>query len=273
MPFDVSVLIAVYYKEIPDHLHCALESIFGQTCRPKEVILIKDGLLSGELEKVIEFWKNKENVKLKTFQLEKNMGLALALNFGLQHCACEFIARMDSDDIASPYRFEKQLNFLMENNDIDVVGSYILEYDAEMKIKQGIRKVPLEHNDIARFAKWRNPMNHMTVVFRKKAVLNSGGYKIKFFEDYCLWAQMIKNGYKFANTPDTLISARTGNDFIVRRSGFKYFEFEKDMLKYLKKIAFINQTEYYLSYLIRKLSRVLPANLLAFFYKFLRHKT
>ena len=107
---------------------------------------------------------------------------------------------MDTDDIAKPDRFEKQLAIFLEHPEIDVVGAWIDEFEGEVSNVLSMRKVPEQHENILRFAKGRCPVNHPVVMFRKSAVLKAGGYKhFPLFEDYYLWVRMLMNGARFYN--------------------------------------------------------------------------
>ena len=267
MSNDFSVLISVYNQEEPEYLNLALESIFKQTLIPREVILVKDGTLTRFLDEVVNFWEKREKGILRVFQLKENVGLAKALNFGLKYCSCEIVARMDSDDIAVKNRFEKQIVFMKEKQ-IDISGAYIEERDEKMKHIFGERKVPLSHEDIIRYFRWRNPMNHVTVMFKKNAVLAVGGYpeELRKLQDYGLWGKMIMAGCKFGNIPETLVLVRTGDDFICRRGGLGYFKYEVAVLRYMRRIRYIGFLHFVANLLIRFLVRVSPVYLRAFLY-------
>ena len=268
---NFSVLMSVYKAEKPEYLHSALESVFNQTLRPREVVLVKDGPLGGELEKVIGYWESKKGDVLKTFQLTENMGLASALNYGLQKCSFELIARMDSNDIASRNRFEREVKYL-GNYGVDVVGSYIEEKDEKMDRGLGIREVPLSHDDITRYLRWKNPMNHMTVMYKKKAILDVGGYsqELRKLQDYALWAKMIKAGYRFINIPEPLVMVRTGEDFLNRRGGFEYFKYEVAVLMYMNRIGHIGFFCLICNLLIRFFTRISPLALRRLIYSGMR---
>ena len=98
--------------------------------------------------------------------LPTNRGLGKALNEGLKHCSYDLVARMDTDDIAKPDRFEKQLAIFLEHPEIDVVGAWIDEFEGEVSNVLSMRKVPEQHENILRFAKGRCPVNHPVVMFR-----------------------------------------------------------------------------------------------------------
>ena len=179
---------------------------------------------------------------------------------------------MDSDDIAMPDRFEVQLKFLEKNPAIDVLGSSIEEFDLQPGDLRRFRTLPQENNDIVRLMKFRNPINHMTVFFRKEVALRAGGYwSQRYNEDYNLWYEMRKIGAKFHNLTKNLVHVRVGNNMVGRRSGYGYFEFEKILLKKFLNDRFITRFEYSYLFLIKFSLRILPTRLLEIFYKtFLR---
>lgn len=242
-----SVLMSVYNKENPEYLDIALEStLVNQTVKPDEVIIVKDGPLTVKLEAIIEQYIYKFPHKIKIVTLSENKGLGTALNEGLKHCSNELVARVDTDDINCIDRFEKQLNIFNNNDNIDIVGGYISEFDKDHTIFTNIKKMPEIHKNIVKMSKHRNPMNHMTVMFKKSSVENSGGYKhIFYLEDYYLWIRMISNNYKFYNIQEILVYARTGSDMVKRRGNKKYiigwFKIQKLMfkLKYINLLDFI----------------------------------
>lgn len=93
----VSILMSIYFKEKPEYFRESLESIKNQTYKIDELVLVKDGALTDELEDVIKEYKDVLN--LKEVPLEKNVGLGLALREGILYCSNEIIVRMDSDDV------------------------------------------------------------------------------------------------------------------------------------------------------------------------------
>ena len=181
---NFSVLMSIYYKENPQFFRTALDSVINQTLQPDEIVIVEDGELTDELYKVIETYKNKYPQVFKIVQLETNQGLGKALQIGVGNCSYDLIARMDSDDIALPERFEKQINFMREHPDIDVLGSSISEFEGNPENITSYRKLPTEHKDIYKFGQFRCPVNHMTIMYKKKAVLEAGNYQtFKNIED------------------------------------------------------------------------------------------
>ena len=122
-----SVLLSVYRKEQPAYLRQSLDSIFTQTLLPDEVVLVKDGPLTDALDEVAEDYCRKYPV-IRVVPLSENQGLGRALNEGLKHCSYDLVARMDTDDVAKPERFEKQIAVFCAHPEMDVVGAWIDEF-------------------------------------------------------------------------------------------------------------------------------------------------
>ncbi len=238
-----SVLMSVYYKELPEYLKDSLLSVINQSLRPDEIVLVKDGKLTPELDKVISDFKKKYPRLFTIVPLKKNSGLGIALNAGLNHCKYDIIARMDSDDYSLPDRFEKQIN-VFKNRNVDMVGGLIQEYDEEMAEKQGIRTVPENHESILKYLKKRSAFNHVSVMYRKQAVIDAGGYQdCPYFEDYYLWCRMAKKNCLFYNIQEVLVNVRGGDSMINRRGGKEYNKCIRNFYDKIYKIGFVNLFE------------------------------
>lgn len=219
-----SVLMSVYCKDDSLYLRDAFNSILNQSLQPNQVVLIQDGKLTVDLYSEIEKFSN-EFPNLNILKLEKNVGLGKALELGIELCENELVARCDADDINVLDRFKKQVDFFEKNPNVSVVGGQIKEFYTEgtEKIFISERNVPQNFEDVLNFSKKRNPLNHMTVMFKKDDILKSGNYKTAIgFEDYYLWLRVLKNSFKIENLPDYLVDARVGKEMIGRRGGFKY---------------------------------------------------
>ena len=220
---NYSVLISVYYREEAEYLVQSLNSIVNQTLAPNEIVLVEDGPLSQQLYGVIDKYGKQYEKIIKRIQLKKNFGLGRALNEGLKHCSNELVARMDTDDICFPDRFEKQVGFMTEHPEIDVCSSWIEEFEGDIINVKSLKQVPATHEEIAKYLIHRNPLNHPAVMFRKSAVESVGGYQhFPLFEDWYLWARMFVNGARFANIPEPLLHFRTSPQMFKRRGGIKY---------------------------------------------------
>ena len=240
--------------------------IFTQTTCPDEVILVEDGPLSSELNDIISEYSAKYPT-LKIIPLPTNQGLGKALNEGLKHCSYDIVARMDTDDIAKPDRFEKQLAVFEKYLDIDVVGAWIDEFEDDISEVKSVRKLPELPDDIRQFAKRRNPINHPVVMFRKSAVLAAGGYQhFPLFEDYYLWIRMLMNGAKFYNIQESLLYFRFSPEMFKRRGGWRYVISELHFLQKMRQMHFISFSEFMQNLFVRFSIRLIPNSLRAIVY-------
>jgi len=262
-----SVLLSVYIKEHPSNLKKSIISLTNQTIEPDEIVIVKDGPLTNELEIIIEEYTNLYPY-IKTIQLIQNQGLGKALNEGLKHCTYDIVARMDTDDIAKPNRFEKQIQIFQNNPDIDVVGTWIDEFENSTNNIISTRQLPENHFEIYQYAQKRNPINHPTVMFRKQAVIDAGGYQhFPLFEDYYLWIRMLLNGAKFYNIQESLLYFRFSPDMFKRRGGFKYACTEAKFQWHIHQLGFINLPKTILNIAIRFGTRIIPNNFRSWIYK------
>ena len=260
--------MAVYYKDDAALFKSALQSILNQTSRENELVLVEDGPIPKSLSDVIDTFRTRINIV--SVSLAKNSGLAEALNKGLDYITTDIVFRADADDINRPRRFEIQIDYILKG--YDLVGSAIQERDNGFDV--AIRTVPLSASKIKNFLKYRNPFNHMTVVFRKSTVLKCGGYpKIFLKEDYALWAAMLARNAKVINLPEILVDANAGHLMYKRRGGLAYVYSEIQMQKYLYNCGFKSMAECLFSGLIRSIVFLMPANLRGLIYlSFLRRK-
>jgi len=238
----LSVLMSVFWKESPEFLDAALHSIEMQTTQPDEVLSV-NGPLGPELTAVLDGYRSR--LPLVIVELPEWVGLGEALRIGVEKCRGELIARMDTDDICVPDRLQIQADFLHAHPDVDLVGGAIAEFNQDPEQPVNLRKVPTEHEDIVKIAKLRNPINHMTVMFRREAVLRSGNYHDDAgWEDYRLWARMLMAGCRLHNLDQVLVLARTGEGFMKRRGGMVKLRHELSMQAYFRKIGFISSGRY-----------------------------
>lgn len=261
-----SVLMSVYKKEHPKYLAEALDSVFEQTLPPDEVVLMEDGPLTEELEQVIGEYKERYPA-LKTYQFKENVQLGRALAKGVELCSHELVARMDTDDIAVPNRFEQQYSYMQEHPDVAVCGGWMEEFnDAETYSK--VKRMPESDEEIRRYAKYRNPLNHMTVMFRRQSVLLAGNYRhFPYLEDYDLWGRMLVKPGEFYNIPKVLVRMRNNDNVYERRGGFSYFRQYLGLRKIQRKIGLTNRWEYAMAIILTLLITLQPASLRKFIYQ------
>jgi len=264
-----SVLMSLYIKEKSDFFDLAMKSIYEQTLLPSEVVIVHDGPLTNDLYETISFWKQK--LPVVEVILDKNEGLGNALNAGLNKCKHELIARVDTDDINVHFRFEKQTEYMVRNKDVALCGGHISEFLDEPAVIKGHRKVPVG-SKLQSYFNRRNPINHMTVMFRKSSILAVGGYKdLCFMEDYYLWLRLHANDFKLVNLDETLVLARVGNGMLERRRGFIYFKSELKMLSKIIKLGVCRKPSTMIFFLCRALLRIVPSRILSFAYRKTRH--
>lgn len=250
-----SVLMSIYAGEKPEYLQIALESLACQTLRADEVVLVEDGPLPDPLLRVIEGWRTTLNIR--SVRLPRNVGLARALNAGLEHCSHELVARMDGDDISLPERFEKQVRFMTDNPDIAASSAALDEFDEDGVVFSS-RVLPLAHEELVEFARRRSPLSHAVAIFRKSAVQSVGGYPpFKRSQDVALWSLLIVRGYRLANLPDTLFKVRAGAAFMTR-NGLRNLDQEYAVIRYQRSIGFLSRRDMFRNVCVRFALAIVP---------------
>ncbi|CEN21621.1 glycosyltransferase [Paraclostridium sordellii] len=240
-----SVLISVYYKEKPEYLALSLDSMLGQTIKPDEIVVVKDGPLNNELDELINNYSKKYEGIIKVVKSDENIGLGRALNLGLKNCKNELVARMDTDDISLPSRCESQLKVFLNNEELAIVGTGIDEFYNNPNEIISSRIVPTTHNEIYQFAKRRSAFNHPTVMYKKSKVLEVGGYKdLKRNQDVDLFGRMLFNGYKAANLEESLLLFRSNEDLTKRRKSWENTKSYISVIRSLYKIGYSSYRDY-----------------------------
>ena len=264
-----SVLLSVYFRENPEYLAVALQSLIEQKLCPDQIVIVKDGKLGENLEIVISKFINQcnEKIAITIVEFTENKGLGIALAEGLKACKYDLVARMDTDDIACPERFFLQVQEFRRDVDLTVLGSDIREFETVPENITGCRIVPKTGAEIIRYAKKRNPFNHMTVMFRKAAILEVGNYQdFLWFEDYYLWVRLILKGYKMKNLAQPLVLVRAGQEMLARRAGLKYIKQECRLQARFLQLGFINYYEFLRNCLLRAIVRLLPRKIIGAVY-------
>lgn len=256
-----SVAISVYKNDNPVFFDRALFSITEmQTVKPQEIVLIVDGPVDDNINSVIEKYNAKYDI-FKVIRLENNVGLGIALKTAVENASYDLIARMDSDDVSIPTRFEQQLKFFKLHPECDVVGGNITEFIGEENNIVSRRVVPQDNLEIREYMKVRCAMNHVSVMYKKSAVESVGNYIDWFWnEDYYLWIRMWLNNAVFGNTGTDLVNVRTGSDMYQRRGGGKYYKSEKGLQNYMLKYGMIGYGTYFRNILKRFIVQMLLPN-------------
>ena len=265
--------MSLYIKEKPEYLIQCFESLLSQTIKATEWVVVEDGPLTSELYVVLDEYENKYPGLLKRVPFKENRGLGLALRDGVTECTYDLIARMDTDDIAREDRFDKQLALFERNPRLDICGSHIIEFDGTIENILSERKVPISDADIKEYQKRRDSFNHMTVMYKKDAVLKAGNYKTcLLMEDTLLWVNMILSGAVCANVDDYLVYARTGADMFERRGGYAYYKKYKTGRKQVYQTGYISWWDYECTLIIQFVVAIIPNKLRGFIYKKLLRK-
>lgn len=264
-----SVLLSVYEKENPEHFALAIESVLNQTVKPDEIVLVRDGVVPVTLQKSIDQFIETYSDVFTYIPLDKNVGLGEALRCGVEKAKHEWIFRMDTDDISVPDRFEKQIAYIKEHPEVDVLGGQIEEFIGDPQNVVSKRSVPLGHDGIVDFMKVRNPMSHVSVAIKKESLLLVGNYMhAHYVEDYFLWCRMFLQGCTFANLPDTLVLVRVGKDMYRRRGGYRYFCSLRDLEKFKLKNKMISKVRYFKTLAARFILQVLcPTTIRGYLFK------
>ena len=270
---EFSVLMSVYIKEKPEYLDACFKSLLRQTTQADEWVVVEDGPLTKELYDVLDAYEHDYPGLIKRVRLNENQGLGLALRAGVPECKNELIARMDTDDIAREDRFEKQLACFEKDSSLDICGSNIDEFEGSPQNIVAKRIVPTTHEDIIQYQKKRDAFNHMTVMYKKKSVLNAGNYEsCPLMEDTYLWARMIINGAKCANIAEPLVLARIGHDMFERRGGWAYFKKYSTAKKMVLQTGFITWFDYLYTLFVQFVVALMPGALRGFVFKRVLHK-
>jgi glycosyltransferase involved in cell wall biosynthesis len=253
-----SLLLPVYAGDTAEHFREAFRtSVVDQELRPDDVVVVRDGPVSPDLARALAEVVDGSPVEARLVPIEINGGLAAALEVGLDACRHEIVARMDADDLSFPTRFARQLEAL--GDDLDLVGAGMVEFAGDLGTIVG-RRVPRTAADIAPYARFHDPFNHPTVVYRKPAVRAAGGYQpLGLMEDYWLFARMIHNGARVDNVPEPLLGYRVDEGAYRRRGGVAQLRAEIRLQRELRKIGFTTPGQFARNLAVRGGYRLVPS--------------
>ncbi len=256
-----SLLMAIYAGDRPDFLAQAFTSTVNeQTRRPDEVVVVQDGPIPAELADCLAVLSAASPAPVVHVVLADNVGLGPALVAGLSRCSYDVVARMDADDVSEPTRFAEQLPLLEAG--ADIVGTGLREFvhdPADPADVLGTRTPPTDPAQIARAARFHDPFNHPTVVYRRRAVQAAGGYQdLPLMEDYLLFARMIAAGARPANLAAPLVNYRVGAGAYARRGGLRLLRSEFALQRRLRRLGFTTPLQYGRNLLVRGGYRLIP---------------
>lgn len=262
-----SVLLNIYAKDHPAWIKQALDSVLTNTVRPPEIVIMVDGPTSKEIQTILD--EASKNKTVRIFSHNIAYGRAEALSFAIPKCSYDLIALHSADSISLPDRFEKQLAYFAAHLEMAVLGGQIQEIDGESLQPVAVRTVPQTDREIKTYLRMRSPFNHVTVMYKKAAVLAAGNYQpFHLMEDYYLWARMAAKGYQMGNLPDIVLNARVDSAMYGQCGGWKYFKSNYAMSKKLRELHLIPRTTHAFNACIRFCVQVLmPNNVRSYFYR------
>lgn len=264
---DLAVIMSVYQNDKLDYIIRSVQSILNQTYSNFDFFICFDGPVLFEIDRYISTLNDS---RIKKYSIERNFGLAKALNFLLEKVLLSadyrMIARMDADDISIATRLETQRNFFLNNPTISCIGSWYQEIDESNRILS-YQKLPTTHDEILKFFLKRTPFAHPSVMFRKEMIEKVGFYPTNTLrmEDQAFWHNAAKNGLLFANIPEFLLLFRRDKGFYGRRTGIRFgFNFIRTKFKIIRTLKAPKYIYIYTFFI--GLIRMMPAFVLKYIY-------
>jgi len=253
-----SVLLAVYAGDDPVHLQRSLRSVTDEQTRPPaEVVVVRDGPVGSDLEQAVDAAAAATDIPVVRLDRQHNEGLGRALDAGLARCRFDVVARQDADDISLPQRFAVQLPVIEAG--AELVGSALLEFGEDENDIRGRRRPPTGEAEIRRQARFKDPFNHPTVVYRRAAVQAVGGYEhLPLMEDYWLFVRMLESGVRAANVADALVLYRVGAGAYARRGGRALLRSELELQRRMRAAGYVTRVQYVRNVAVRGGYRLVP---------------
>lgn len=265
---SISVLMSIYKNENAIFFDECFKSIWiDQTMKPKQIILVQDGDLPSSLIEIINKWKKIIGESMIVHKNVTNLGLTKSLNIGIGYVTEKYIARMDSDDVCLPNRFEKQYMYLEQNPETCALGSSAMEIDEGGK-ELYLRHYPKGDKEVRKCICKATPLQHSAVmmrsdVFKKGIVSYNENYTLT--QDLALWFDMLCAGLKIDNLDDTLLLFRITKGSFSRRNKVKA---KNEFRIYMSGIARLHGfTWRYIYPILRYVYRMLPTRLVEVIFK------
>lgn len=240
-----SVVLYAWQKDFPAWVKQALDSIFSNTVKPTEVVIMVDGPVSKEAQAVINEAAKNETVRVLSHPVP--MLRAAALAFAIKQCKYDLIAIQGADSISLPNRFERQLAYFNEHPETAVLGGYAQEMDSKNELlPTAICEVPESEQEIKIFLKDRSPFIYRTVMFKKQAILDAGNYKdFPNLEDEYLWVRVIGKGYKTANLTSVIANIHSIDAYEQMVLALPHFQMKRELFSTMRQMGMISSFAYY----------------------------
>jgi len=269
----IAVAMSVYAKDSASWFLEAVESVLLQSYGNFVLFIQVDGKVENNLYEAIKYVERNDRVVV-IFN-HHNLGLARRLNdtieLVVEDLSFSYLARMDADDVCSPFRFEKQVSFMRMNPEIGIVGSDVIEIDEDGR-ELFYKRMPSTHDEIFKNIIKRCPFNHPSVLI-DLAIFRQLGLRYKNnlmnTQDYYLWIDMLASNVKFGNLNDVLLKFRLGADFHSRRGVKKAFNDLRSRLYAFRHLDVLTVSNvFHVVFLF--LLRLAPVSVKKFAYKYLR---
>lgn len=216
---NYSVLMSVYNKVKPEELNLSIRSMLRQTFAPEQFVIVWDGPVNKSLKEIVRHYEIEYPRLFTIVSLEKNMGLAYALNAGIDVCRNDLIARMDSDDYSVPNRCELQVLEFEKDEELVLLGGQTQHFIRSPYEPIGeYSRQPLDIDEIKKCIKRNSAFSHPTVMFKKSIIKRCGAYdkELRRSQDHDLFSRIIYLGYKCKNLNKVLVLFKTDRQGILR---------------------------------------------------------
>lgn len=235
---EISVLMSVYNGE--EFITSSIESILKQTYEDFELIIVND----GSTDHTLEILQNYKDTRIKLFSFKKNQGVGAALKFGLSKAKGRYLAKADSDDINHSERLAKQKAFLDANTDIALVKAFIeyfphneevatsQRYHYYKSVMEKEKNSIVSPDQIHEKLYWYCCVPHTTIMSRIEPIKEIGYADMRIWEDYNLFYQMNKKGYRMGTVEEVLVKMRLSTSSVTARTDS--FDFAKVMFNIKK---------------------------------------
>lgn len=249
----ISVVMSTY-NEPANWIKTSINSILNQSYENIELIVVCDNPGNKELVNLLNEYK--ENKKVKLIINEENIGLTKSLNKALKFADGEFIARMDSDDIAKKDRLIKQYNYLTENN-LDLIGGGVTCIDENEKVISTINNLPKNNDGVKKRIIKNSCVPHPTWFGRKKVFSILNGYRdVAFAEDYDFLLRALSKGFKLGNINEIGLKYRIRSGSISNNNGLKQFITSRELVRLYEEDKILNDITYVKKSIGEKLAEV-----------------
>ena len=249
----LAVLMPLHETDSLNALKSTIENINSQSLQPDETYIVVDGPVSSQTRAFLEEISTSNHSLVVSF-LRENVGLGAALNVGLRNIKSDLIARVDIGDLSHLDRFQLQVSYLKKNLKVAALGSSLYEQKNDSRIL--VRAC--ENLDLSSVCKYRVPLFHPTVMYRRNLVLEVGGYpEFRKAQDWGLWSRMCANKLKLDNLREPLVAMDVGAG-IHKRRGLQQLKYEIKVLSEQRKIGLTSKTEFFQSLILRGALRLSP---------------